>query len=106
MDNFIISNHLRDAVTAFPKEEAATITALLPTFTTLIDDSDALDDILKTLLSEKKVLNGEINHYQERIREFAIERAEINRRTPNIETPEMREDARRREARDFLQAFR
>lgn len=105
MESMIISNNLRDAVTLFPKEAAASITALLPAFTELIDESDALDDELKILTSEKKSITEEIEHYQEKIRMYAIERAQLNRVNPLEETPAMKEDSRKKEAMSFLDAL-
>lgn len=102
MTEIIISNNLRDAVSAVPKEEAAMITTALPAFTELIEQSDHLDDNLKILISHKQKLQEEITHFQEKIRMYAIERAELNRVNPHEQTPEVKEDKRRREALDFL----
>lgn len=101
-EDFIISNNLRDAVTLFPKEAAAIITSVLPAFTQLAEESDQIDDELKTLLSEKKALIEEIEHYQQKIQAYAIERAQLNRIKPQELSPEVKENNRKKEALSFL----
>ncbi len=102
MEDLIISNNLRDAVTLFPKEAAAIITSVLPAFTQLAEESDTLDDELKTLLSEKEAVIEEIKHYQEKIHAYAVERAQLNRVNPHELTPEVKENKRKQEALSFL----